>query len=418
MARQTNLLDDVEIRHWVAKGEPVAKSDGEGLTFTLSRAGTATWILRYRRGGGRRKELTLGNYPDMTLAAARKAARAHRVSIDNGIDPAAEKQAEKARSVAAWTVAQLCDNYEEKILVPPLSHSTTYYRKWDIANILKPKIGTMEVRNVMPADIVHMVESSGRSWTVCKRILTSAKQIFAHACGKRMIDANPCVGIDIKAIKGQRPPVKKRVMLAEQELRALLPNIDETIGRENALALRILLATCVRTNELVKARKQHIDLDRGTWWIEADSVKTRAGFQVPLVPSVALWMRELLALSGDSEWLLPARGGMRRNRLGDTHIGNTTLWAAITRAYNRGGIEGRKFTPHDTRSTAKSHMRNMGIPNEITEIALNHKLKGMEAIYDVREEIPERRRALEVWAAFITSCAEGGEWNVVPFKAA
>ncbi|MBV5350602.1 DUF4102 domain-containing protein [bacterium] len=71
MAKISHLLDDITIRHWIAKGQAVAKSDGDGLTFTLSNAGTAAWVLRYRYGG-RRKELTLGNYPDISLAAARQ----------------------------------------------------------------------------------------------------------------------------------------------------------------------------------------------------------------------------------------------------------------------------------------------------------------------------------------------------------
>ena len=61
MARRGNLLDDIQIRRWIAKGEAVARSDGEGLTFTLSASGTAAWVLRYRVAGVRRKELTLGN---------------------------------------------------------------------------------------------------------------------------------------------------------------------------------------------------------------------------------------------------------------------------------------------------------------------------------------------------------------------
>ncbi len=62
------------------------------------------------------------------------------------------------------------------------------------------------------------------------------------------------------------------------------------------------------------------------------------------------------------------------------------------------------YTP---RSTAKGHMRNMGVSREISEIALNHTLKGMEAIYDVREEIPERRAALQLWADFLVQCEKG-----------
>ncbi|UQN68258.1 hypothetical protein L0Z11_11235 [Burkholderia multivorans] len=61
-------------------------------------------------------------------------------------------------------------------------------------------------------------------------------------------------------------------------------------------------------------------------------------------------------------------------------------------------------------------MMNMGIPKEITEIALNHKLKGMEGVYDVRREIPERRAALERWAEFIAACADGREADVITIR--
>lgn len=406
MPKQTNVLEDLQIKRFIAKGEPIAKSDGDGLTFTLSKAGTATWVLRYRMGGGRRRELTLGNYPDVSLATARKLALKHRAAIDSGGDPAADKKTAKARSVAAWTVSELADDFEDKVLKAPLADGTIYYRKWDLSNVLRPKLGSMLARDVQAADVVHMIEASGRSWTVSKRILTTATQLFDHAAGKRMIDANPCTGIKLKALKGPRPPVKKRVMLTEKELCTLLADIDNTIGRENGLALRILLATCVRSVELAKARWEFVDFDRNTWFVPDGDVKTRTGFLVPITPTVRNWFECLKAIAGDSEWVLPARTSLRRKKHGDTHVGGTTLWAAIDRAFTRGGLDIRRFTPHDTRSTAKGHMMNMKIPNEITELALNHKLKGMERIYDVREDIPERRQALEQWAAFIVTCTE------------
>ena len=402
--RQRNLLDDVQIRHWIAKGEPVAKSDGDGLTFTLSKAGTAAWVFRYRNAGTRRKEVTLGNYPDLTLAAARKLARERRVEIDKGRDPAADKKLERMRAQQAWTGRKLAEG-------------TVYYRRWDIDKVIVPKLGSLEVRQIVPADIVHTLESSKRSWTICKRILTSAKQLFGHACGKRLIDYNPCAGIELAALMGARPPVRKRVMLTEDELRTLLKDVDD-IGVANALALRIMLATCVRSIELKKDRWEHIDLELGTWWVPEESVKTRVGFQVPLTSTVVTWFQRLHDLAGSSPWVLPARTARRVRRQGDTHVGKTTLWAAITRAFEQGKIDVRRFTPHDTRSTAKGHMRNMGVANEITELALNHALKGMEAIYDVREEIPERRAALELWAAFISACEAGTPWNVAPLRRA
>ena len=423
MAKKTNLLSDIHIKRWMAKGEPVAKSDGGGLTFTLSKSGTAAWILRYSYAG-RRKELTLGNYPDLGLAAAREKARAHRVAVDEGRDPAIEKQEKKTRAMAAWTMRELVADYREKCLTEAsLAAGTIKYRGYDLDDVVLPRLGSREVQCVTTTDIVSVLISIGRTWTITRRIKTTISQLFDHAIGLRIVSANPCTGIKLTALKGSRPPVRKRVMLTEAELRKLLPNI-EIFGVENALAFRILLATCVRTSELVKAKKADIDLEREVWWVPDENVKTRTGFLVPLTPTVVGWFRELIDLSGGSEYLLPARQERRRrNKGGDIHAAETTLWAAITRAFGREEIEIRRFTPHDTRSTAKGHMRNMGISQEISEVALNHVLRGMEAVYDVRSEIPERREALEKWANFIASCEKGEPSpvpasNVVPFRPA
>ncbi|PJM69206.1 tyrosine-type recombinase/integrase [Achromobacter ruhlandii] len=414
--RGTNLLDDIQLRRWIAAGERVARSDGDGLTFTLSAAGTATWVLRYRLGGPQ-KEVTIGNYPDVTLAEARRTARKLRAAIDRGDDPAVEKRQEKARVTKIATVRQLVEDFKGKKL-GGLAVDTVRYRIWDLDKIILPKLGSLPVDQVQPADVVHMLETANRTWTISKRILTSAKMLFAHACGLRLINVNPVVGIDLVALRGPRPPVRRRVMLTELELRTLLAGIED-IGTENALALRILLATCVRSTELATARWEYVDLEAGRWIVPEENVKVRRAFMVPLTPTVVGWFRQLQELAGTSEWVLPARQERRRrNQGGDTHVGKTTLWAAIKRAFERGDIDIRRFTPHDTRSTAKGHMRNLGVSNEVSELALNHKLKGMEGIYDVREDIPERRVALELWAAFLDSCASGNSWNVTPLRAA
>lgn len=407
----SNQLTDMQLRRWIAAGTAVTKTDGAGLTFTLSRAGTSAWVLRYMRDG-RARELTLGNYPDLSLTAARKLAAEHRVSVDKGGDPAALKRTERLKSRAAWTVRGLARDYIDKVLgAARLAESTTKYRKWDIENVILPRLGVLRVDEVSPIDVVDMLENSGRGWTMQKRILTSTVQLFDHAIGRQVIKVNPSVGIKLKALLGPRPAVRKRVMLSDEELRTLLADIDD-IGRENALAFRILLATCVRGVELVKARWEHVDFERGTWYVPDESVKTRVGFLVPLTPTVMSWFRELQSLADNSTWVLPAR---RSGREGE-HVGRTTLWAALERAFSRGRIEIRRFTPHDTRSTAKGHMRNLGVSRDVSEIALNHTLKGMEGIYDVREEIPERRQALELWAKYLVACEKGLAWNVVPIS--
>lgn len=85
-------LTESMLHDWISQGRRIAgKSDGEGLTFTLSVTGTAAWTLRYRIEG-RRKELTLGRYPDISLIEARRLAEVERSRILIGRDVAAEKQ--------------------------------------------------------------------------------------------------------------------------------------------------------------------------------------------------------------------------------------------------------------------------------------------------------------------------------------
>ncbi|MGF6875877.1 tyrosine-type recombinase/integrase [Paraburkholderia sp. MM5477-R1] len=409
MPKQVHVLDDIQLRAWVAKGEPVARSDGDGLTFTLSKAGTASWILRYRLGGTTRREMTLGNYPDMSLAAARKLARQHRVGIDGGGDPAREKRIKKARAAADWTVTLLIDDYNEKIM-PSLAKGSAGARKRHFKNVIRPTLGPLSVSTVTAADIVLMVERV-RSWSMAEQILCSASRLFYHAVGRRLINANPCAGISLDAIKGAKPAPRKRVMLTPGELHEILSKVD-TAGRKYGLILRCLFGTCVRTAEFVKSRKEHFDLDNGTWWVVPENVKTRHGMLVPLSPAVTEWIQELMDMSGDSEYLLP--GMYTRD---GSHMGVTTLWDVLSALQEDKAFNTRYFTPHDTRSTAKGHMRNLGVSNEISELALNHKRRGIEGIYDVREEVPELRVALELWSDFLIRC-ERGITNVVPIAAA
>lgn len=95
-------LTNVKIQALIAAGKAVAKSDGGGLTFTLSASGRASWVLRYRFGG-KAKEKTIGQYPDISLAEARKLAMADRAKVQQGIDVAAEKQKSKREAALAWT---------------------------------------------------------------------------------------------------------------------------------------------------------------------------------------------------------------------------------------------------------------------------------------------------------------------------
>jgi integrase len=152
-------------------------------------------------------------------------------------------------------------------------------------------------------------------------LLITTKCLFRHACGKRLINANPCHGIMLAALLGERPPRRQRLMLTREELKLLLA---APMRRRNALAIRILLATAVRSAELYQAKWADVDLDGAQWHI-ANS-KTGAAMDIPLAPVVVDWFRELRALAGHSAYVLPAHSRSRAARHGgDTHLNKDTL---------------------------------------------------------------------------------------------
>ena len=107
-------------------------------------------------------------------------------------------------------------------------------------------------------------------------------------------------------------------------------------------------------------------------------------------------------LAGGSNYVLPARVERRKVQFGgDAPINPNTIGAAIEFWLTEHKPEVRRFTPHDLRSTAKSHMRALGVPREITEMCLNHKLPGVEGIYDVHTYFEERKQALNIWADYL-----------------
>jgi hypothetical protein len=91
-------------------------TDGGGLIFTLSAAGNAAWVLRYRNGT-RRPEMTLGPYPAISLSEARTMALVKRAKIAQGKHPIADRLKAKAALAKDWAVRQLIKDYREKVLV-------------------------------------------------------------------------------------------------------------------------------------------------------------------------------------------------------------------------------------------------------------------------------------------------------------
>ena len=406
-------ITDIQIRHWIKAGVPVAKAQGDvpGLTFTLSTKGTAAWVLRYRIGG-KQREMTIGRYPEYTIASAKTAAMEARAKIMAGVDVAREKRQGQIHRAGEKTLAELARDYMEKTF-PGLAENTRNQRRHHIEDVIIPRLGSIPANAVNGSDVVDLLERVGRdSVHVAGLVRIALSEIFKHGVARRVVVSNPCTGIAVSAVCGPPPPKRQRIMLSEQELRVLLPALDGGMSEKTALSIRVLLATCVRVSELIQAEWVDVRLDQAEWVIPDPNAKTGRGVTIPLAPVVVEWFERLKVLACGSRFVLP---GTKTNK----HRTAESISNAIDKLAGK-LPQIRRFTPHDCRSTARSHLAALGVPVLIAERCLNHALGGLVQIYDQHDYLDERRKALALWADFLTCCESGRDWmpaNVVPIRA-
>jgi integrase len=181
---------------------------------------------------------------------------------------------------------------------------------------------------------------------------------------------------------------------------------------ENVHTFKLLLLLAVRKGELTGAKVSEFDLKNGVWELPAERTKTDAAIDIPLPPAAVEALRELVRLGEGSDYLLPARKVQERML---PHIHENTLNVALSKVRKlMPGVE--QFTIHDFRRTARTLLSELKVPPHIAERCLNHKIKGVEGIYDKHAYFDERREALTKLAAVVDECEAGKASNIVPMK--
>jgi integrase len=143
--------------------------------------------------------------------------------------------------------------------------------------------------------------------------------------------------------------------------------------------------------------------------LPAERTKTGSAIDIPLPGAAVEWLRELERLACGSKWVLPARK-MQDRML--PHISESTLSVALAKIKH--GLE--PFTIHDLRRTARTHLEALGVVPHIAERCLNHKIKGVEGIYNRHDYFEERKAALNTWASFLAQIERGETDKVVPIR--
>ncbi|MDD1607077.1 MAG: tyrosine-type recombinase/integrase [Methylococcaceae bacterium] len=413
-------LNDIQIKNWIKNNERFeSKADGDGLCLSYRHNFlTPRWNFRYRFAG-KQRITNIGTYGQLTLADARKKAKELRARVSLGYDVASEKQERKTSAIDkinasknAQTFGQLADIYYDKMIVGRWKNPSVIKSRID--KDIKPLIGNLAVEDVKPAHIDTMLQTIilRGSPTVANDILRWTKRIFDYAIKRHLVEHNPAAAFN-RSDAGGKGVARERV-LSKAELVSLFEAMrnTESFTPTNLLTVKLLLLLAIRKSELVRARRDEFDLNAGVWNLPADRTKTSTAITIPLSTQAVETLRAIMVLSEGSEWLLPARKMQSRKV---PHIHENTINMALEKV-KRLMDDSADFCVHDFRRTARSHLAALGVDSHIAERCLNHKLKGIEGVYNHHDYLDERRKALDLWAGLLTACEQGKDWNVTPIK--
>jgi integrase len=406
------MLTDLKIKNLPLPDKRREIPDGRisGLYFVVQPTGAKSWALRYRANGLPRK-LTLGLYPALDLATARRRAQEALGEVAGGKDPAATKKAfrEVAKADKAADdrrVARVAELFIERYV----KRSGKVRASWaaEIERYLKveilPHIGAKRIGDVTKHDILSILDGivDRGSPVTANRVLAVARKLFNWAADVRgLIAVSPCKGVAAPTAESSRDRV-----LSDDEIRAAWAAFDDTGWPFGPLA-QLLLLTGQRLSEVADAQWSEIDLEAKTWKIPKERTKNDRAHEVPLSDAAVEIIRGLPRIEGKAGYLFTATGAQPVSNL-------SRLRGALRRAASERDVAP---TLHDLRRTVATSLQKLGVRLEVTEAVLNHvsgSRKGIVGVYQRHEYAEEKRAALDAWARRLETIVTGaGASNVV-----
>ena len=360
-----------------------------GLGLRVSQGGKRAWTVIYKKNG-RMRRLTLGPFPSLSLADARRSAASTLREVHLGNDPATAKH--EAR--VAETFGDLAALYLER-------HAKVEKRSWPederiIDRELLPawkfrKAG--EIRRVDAIALLDKIVERGAP-VMANRTRALISKIFNFGIRRGIVEANPAHAI---GSPGGAEQQRDRV-LSEEEIRKVWKALESEGSKARAI-FRLALLTAQRRSEITGMRWDELELDSGWWTIPAARAKNGLAHRVPLSPE-AVRILDSVKRSikrkkkpGAKDEPLVFRGGRIGRPLAN-------LQKPMRRIKEASGVD---FRLHDLRRTAASHMTGIGISRLVVSKVLNHVERGITAVYDRHSYDAEKRGALLKWEQHLTA---------------
>ena len=387
---------------------PGKHGDGMGLTLVVTQNGARSWMLRYQLLG-KRRDMGLGRYPDVSLAAAREVAAAARALAARGIDPLKARHAERK---AARPVPTFGDIAQEVIKhAKAKTQSSTTARQWDLqlGSRYSGPLLSRPVNEITTVDVAEVLKPVWHSKPETARHLYSKIRRVFQAARIRLRDENnihfpnPALWEDLEALGFDYPSYRTRAHHPSLPYEQMSQFI-EALRKEEKLAARqleFMILTCVRTLPVLEMKWKDVDLAKALWTVPIEDLKDRkyrkAGFRVPLSSRAVQIIQDLKSTS-KSEHVFTDEFGRK--------VVFNGMLRTIQHMNANGGnwidtLQNKPAVPHGFRATFRTWAEECTeFQDHVMEEAMGHVVGSLVVRAYRRTDVLEKRRDLmELWCA-------------------
>ncbi|MBU6198945.1 MAG: tyrosine-type recombinase/integrase [Xanthomonadaceae bacterium] len=377
-------------------------ADAAGLCIEVRPDGGRSWRYRYRFAGNARM-LSLGAYPQISLADARKRRDEARNVLQSGRDPSSERKADKLRvklSVGNTFGAIALEWLEQQR--GKLANITYRKSEWLFSFVL-PALGARPIADITAPEILAIlrgIEARGAHETA-HRVKQRIGQVFRYAIATGRAERDPS-----NDLRGALAPVvtsPRSAVTDPKEVSELLCAIDGYEGQPVTMAaLKLAPLVFARPGNLRAMEWSELDLDSREWRIPAHKMKVREAHVIPLAKQAVSILRGLQSLTGNGSYVFPSL------RTGRRPMSENTINAALRRL----GYDKDTMTGHGFRALASTRLNELGWAPDVIERQLAHAERNkVRAAYNRASYMAERRKMMQAWADYLDSLRVRG--NVV-----
>ncbi len=426
IAKEMGPLDVKRLAHPGGEGNATFAVGGvSGLMLQITPAGGKSWLLR-TKVGEKRREIGLGSYPEIGVAAARDRAREAKEKIRSGIDPIEERKAARAALAAAQQRGMTFASAVDRYLAAKLTEfkNPKHRQQWEntLATYATPHIGAMLVSEIAVQDVLRVLEPIWSTKTeTATRVRGRIEAVLAWATvkGHRSGDNPAKWEGNLKETLPKAAKVAKSDNHPAVQLGDVARWFSALRGRDGigSRALEFTALTAARSGEVRGATWSEIDLDAGVWIVPGNRMKAGKEHRVALSGAAISLLKALPRFKGNDLVFPAARGGA---------LSDMTLSATMKRIHDADVANGkqgfvdrvsrRPAVPHGLRSTFRDWAaERTSYPSEMAEIALAHTIGNkVEAAYRRGDMFEKRRNMARAWADFLAGKDTKGE--VVPLR--